>query len=636
MTNNNIGNETNDQTRKLEMDKGEDAEMTRLIWEDEQNQLESEVEQQSEPEPPSLAEVMRSDKNSYVNTDKQEEKLVACKSADIKKAAKSKGMNKKKATQKVKKKAVKKGGKKKVYKHQYDEECVEWAEPKGYVRDDSVPRKYKGHPKEKGTELYYLHQKNTHTSCMITLGSFRSKALDPYSKKVQIMVYDWIEKHFFVDAWFKGYAIEMHQDVRFWHVHIVVFNKKRVGYRLCTLMKTLPPEMRAECPVWNVKAPRKGNRPVNWQASKVCYILNKDEPKWMDNAMPAKSEDEKKQVLVRILKNPEPNPESLLEKMGAQEAAQSTKSGGAAFQKWVELGWSFEKAYDEGNPAQRAALAKNEDLYRKMMKLWENKQNFEKKYAPKFAYESFTPYMATNVRKAIELWRAKYMHKRALVLYLKSNAGKTHLAKSLFKFPLMVTSPDDFPNYVPGRHDGIVIDDVHFGYMTKEKFFNWCTVDHTRTINNVKYGKFEFPEGLPRVFTTNRPLWKRVEMKSKSGKLYKGFHREAQFLPAYDSEHDKKSITRRLLCIPIQDYLYDISKTEADDLDEVMQEMFDVDDEGNPNKPPKQWPVFGQKGGGAFSSFTEGYTPNGSVEPRAIENPEKEEFQPAMEMVMEV
>jgi hypothetical protein len=109
-----------------------------------------------------------------------------------------------------------------------------------------------------------------------------------------------------------------------------------------------------------------------------------------------------------------------------------------------------------------------------------------------------------NVPEGIVEWEKSEKHKKALILHGKSGTGKTSLAKSLFKNPLIVSDLEDLKK-LNDNHDGIVFDDFSFRKLTKDKKIFILDLETSRTLP-VKFGSITIDAGMPRVFTTNDNL----------------------------------------------------------------------------------------------------------------------------------
>ncbi|PVV02139.1 hypothetical protein BB560_003415 [Smittium megazygosporum] len=95
--------------------------------------------------------------------------------------------------------------------------------------------------------------------------------------------------------------------------------------------------------------------------------------------------------------------------------------------------------------------------------------------------------------------------KTCLWLRGRTDTGKTSFAKSLFKKPLIVRLIETLQKLEPS-HDGIIFDDMNFSGFGKEAQIHLLDLENDSDIN-VKHNFANIPWGLPRVFTSNGPIF---------------------------------------------------------------------------------------------------------------------------------
>lgn len=108
-------------------------------------------------------------------------------------------------------------------------------------------------------------------------------------------------------------------------------------------------------------------------------------------------------------------------------------------------------------------------------------------------------------QKELMTYREDFMFKKSLWLSGPTSWGKTEYAKSLFKNPLVVTHLDDLKK-LTDNYDGIVFDDMDFRGMPSSLVLHITDVINGGSIN-VKYSHVSIPPGVPRVFTSNTPIF---------------------------------------------------------------------------------------------------------------------------------
>ena len=119
--------------------------------------------------------------------------------------------------------------------------------------------------------------------------------------------------------------------------------------------------------------------------------------------------------------------------------------------------------------------------------------------------------VATKVRYALTDFTCAALDlTKAVVLHGESNIGKTEFALAHFERPLLITRIDDLKK-ITDQTDGLVFDQMRFIHpeaprklnLTPDEVINLLDLAHTRSIP-ARYGDSTIPEGLPRIFTTNR------------------------------------------------------------------------------------------------------------------------------------
>lgn len=91
---------------------------------------------------------------------------------------------------------------------------------------------------------------------------------------------------------------------------------------------------------------------------------------------------------------------------------------------------------------------------------------------------------------------------RVLFLSGPTATGKTQWAVSQFDNPLLVSQRDDFRNFVPGEHDGIVLDDMSFREWSRTECIHLLDWDEDRTIN-CRYTNATIPAKTRKIITSN-------------------------------------------------------------------------------------------------------------------------------------
>ncbi|PVV01092.1 hypothetical protein BB560_004504 [Smittium megazygosporum] len=96
-------------------------------------------------------------------------------------------------------------------------------------------------------------------------------------------------------------------------------------------------------------------------------------------------------------------------------------------------------------------------------------------------------------------------NKRALWLYGPDNTGKTTFALSLFNNPLLIMDPDKLKELAP-EHDGIVFDNMYLGDYRVQVVENLLDMQFHTPVR-IRYQNVIISDGLPRVFTSNKPIF---------------------------------------------------------------------------------------------------------------------------------
>jgi len=93
----------------------------------------------------------------------------------------------------------------------------------------------------------------------------------------------------------------------------------------------------------------------------------------------------------------------------------------------------------------------------------------------------------------------------ALILHGRSGIGKTTLAISILRMPLIVTEIEDIRNFSPKNHTGIIFDDCAWiADLPREKQIHLVDTMLSRTFQS-RYKNSLIPAGTPRIITTNLP-----------------------------------------------------------------------------------------------------------------------------------
>ena len=106
-----------------------------------------------------------------------------------------------------------------------------------------------------------------------------------------------------------------------------------------------------------------------------------------------------------------------------------------------------------------------------------------------------------HIPQEVEKWKKEYKHQKSLLLLGLSGTGKTSLAKSLFKNPLLVCNKEDL-KLLTNDHDGLIFDDFAMAEMNRKEQIHLLDLENARSFL-VKFSSIRIPEALPRVFTSN-------------------------------------------------------------------------------------------------------------------------------------
>lgn len=104
-------------------------------------------------------------------------------------------------------------------------------------------------------------------------------------------------------------------------------------------------------------------------------------------------------------------------------------------------------------------------------------------------------------------WESKYKQKKSLWIHGPTNLGKTEYAKSLFQKPLLVRHTDQLKSIGSQDYDGLIFDDFNVSHWPREAVIHLLDIENPSGIN-VKHGHVILPKGIPRVFTSNVPIFK--------------------------------------------------------------------------------------------------------------------------------
>lgn len=91
---------------------------------------------------------------------------------------------------------------------------------------------------------------------------------------------------------------------------------------------------------------------------------------------------------------------------------------------------------------------------------------------------------------------------RSIILVGPPGCGKTALALATYPDALFVSHMDDLGDYVPGRHSGIIFDDMSFTHLPRGAQIHLVDREQPRSIH-IRYKRARIPAGVPKVFTTN-------------------------------------------------------------------------------------------------------------------------------------
>ena len=95
--------------------------------------------------------------------------------------------------------------------------------------------------------------------------------------------------------------------------------------------------------------------------------------------------------------------------------------------------------------------------------------------------------------------------KHSLWICGPTGLGKTEFAKSLFTNPLFVRHKDKL-KFLNKNHDGIIFDDMNFLHWPRESQLHIVDICNETHID-VKHTMIIIPKGLPRIFTSNVPIF---------------------------------------------------------------------------------------------------------------------------------
>lgn len=148
------------------------------------------------------------------------------------------------------------------------------------------------------------------------------------------------------------------------------------------------------------------------------------------------------------------------------------------------------QAFKAGVPRKQVALDHAEAYVRhgRQLEHWADVMNTQV-YVPEFKLSDFKREPITDWSKTIVLWG-------------KSNIGKSCWALAHFKCPLVCSHPDQLRHFDPLVHDGIVFDDIPFPHIPRHAKINYLDQMLPRPIH-IRYGIALIPAHTKKIFTTN-------------------------------------------------------------------------------------------------------------------------------------
>ncbi len=94
---------------------------------------------------------------------------------------------------------------------------------------------------------------------------------------------------------------------------------------------------------------------------------------------------------------------------------------------------------------------------------------------------------------------------RSIVLWGKSQIGKTQFALAHFKTPLMVSHMDKLGMFDPKLHDGIVFDDMSFLHLPRTAQIHVVDQNNQRELH-IRYTMAHIAANTKKIFTTNEAM----------------------------------------------------------------------------------------------------------------------------------
>lgn len=95
----------------------------------------------------------------------------------------------------------------------------------------------------------------------------------------------------------------------------------------------------------------------------------------------------------------------------------------------------------------------------------------------------------------------------AFVFTGASGTGKTSYALAHFTTPYLVSHIDQLRDFNPLEHDGIVFDDMNFDHWPCQSCIHILDMEQDRFIH-CRHSTGFIPRGMPRIFTSNKPVMK--------------------------------------------------------------------------------------------------------------------------------
>lgn len=225
--------------------------------------------------------------------------------------------------------------------------------------------------------------------------------------------------------------------------------------------------------------------------------------------------------------------------------------------KYFSEGKTLLDQYQAADWTRKAYIAKNWDILRKMINSHKTILREIKGLVKKFTSDDFD-------RDAVRSVNDVDLKLKALVISGAPGFGKTQLAKTIFKRPLLVRHPDKLKQLDENLHDGIIFDDQAYAHWPRESVIHLMDLEEETDIN-VKNSMVTIPAGFPRVFCTNRyhtnidgGINLRVFKHDQDGSL--SIDKDKSFLPAKLRPGDN-AIDRRIVHIHFHSDIRKIAPT---------------------------------------------------------------------------